>query len=220
MVLEESILTLKIPSDSYNIETDSAYSVQRVGSYLILSTDSKYISYFSKQQVEKTSEDFFFIAQSPMPGLSEVSLSLPSGAIVDEGFFLFPKNYTMETDGKNIIISWDGKLEEILVSYHFVEDNNFLFYLLIIFLLMVLGLLMFFEIKKTKQTVTQNLFGDEKQIINFLIKNKNKSAWTKELVNELGIPKVRLSRKLRSLEEKELIGRTPYGNENRIKLTK
>ena len=50
--------------------------------------------------------------------------------------------------------------------------------------------------------------------------HRNLEAWTKEILKEIGISKVKLSRKIRSLEKKELIKKVPYGNENKIKLTK
>ncbi len=74
-------------------------------------------------------------------------------------------------------------------------------------------------INSKKVSVTKNLFGDEKKIVEYLLLKKGKSSWTKELVKELEISKVRLSRKLRSLSEKELIKKEPYGNENKISLS-
>jgi uncharacterized membrane protein len=72
------------------------------------------------------------------------------------------------------------------------------------------------EIKKGE--LTRNLFEEEKKIVEYLVSRKNGESWTKEVARDLNIPKVRLSRKLRNLEQKGLIKRTPYGNENRIKL--
>ena len=74
--------------------------------------------------------------------------------------------------------------------------------------------------EKKKKDVTRNLFGEEKKIIEYLIEKKGHSCWTKELSKELDISKVRLSRKLRNLQEKELISKEPHGNENRITLLK
>jgi uncharacterized membrane protein len=52
------------------------------------------------------------------------------------------------------------------------------------------------------------------------MKKKNNECWTKELVKELGIPKVRVSRKIRSLSEKGILSKEKFGNENRIILNK
>jgi len=72
--------------------------------------------------------------------------------------------------------------------------------------------------KKAKKEISKNLYGDEKKIIDYLADKKE--CWTKEMVKDLEIPKVRLSRKLRSLQEKGLVEKEPHGNENRIKLVK
>jgi uncharacterized membrane protein len=69
-----------------------------------------------------------------------------------------------------------------------------------------------------KKMVSLNLFGDEKNIVEFLMTRKGKRCWTKELVRELGISKVRVSRKIRSLLEKGIIERENFGKENRISL--
>ena len=71
-----------------------------------------------------------------------------------------------------------------------------------------------------KQKMLRNLYEDEKKIINFLLEQKDYECWTKELMRGVDISKVKLSRKLRSLEQKGLIKKIPYGNENRIRLVK
>ena len=74
--------------------------------------------------------------------------------------------------------------------------------------------------KKRAEEVTKNLFEDEKRIVEYLLKKKGKESWTKEIVRDLGISKVKLSRKLRSLEKKEIIKKIPYGNENKVRVLK
>lgn len=73
---------------------------------------------------------------------------------------------------------------------------------------------------RVKKEVTRNLLGEEKQIVEYLMDKKGKECWTKEMVHDLGISKVRLSRRLRNLVQKGLVEKIPYGNENRIKLIK
>ena len=72
----------------------------------------------------------------------------------------------------------------------------------------------------SKEGFTKNLFEDEKKIVEYLLNKKGNESWTKEILKDLEISKVKLSRKLRSLEQKEIIKRIPYGNENRIRLLK
>ena len=72
--------------------------------------------------------------------------------------------------------------------------------------------------KKEESELTRNLFEDEKRIVKYLLEKKSHEAWTKEIIRNLNISKVKLSRKIRSLEEKKIIKRIPYGNENIIRL--
>ncbi|MBN2141720.1 hypothetical protein JW711_00165 [Candidatus Woesearchaeota archaeon] len=73
---------------------------------------------------------------------------------------------------------------------------------------------------KEQTQLTRNLFEDEKKIIEVLFKADRQELWQKQLEVRTGIPKVRLSRKLRSLEAKGLIEKIPYGNTNHIRLRK
>lgn len=66
--------------------------------------------------------------------------------------------------------------------------------------------------------LTKNLFEEEKQIILTLITSNTKELWQKEIQKQLGISKVKLSRRLRSLKQKGLIESIPYGNTNKIRL--
>lgn len=76
------------------------------------------------------------------------------------------------------------------------------------------------KFKKLEEDLTRNLLEDEKKIVKYLLEKKDNECWTKEIIKDLEITKVKLSRKLRSLEQKELIKKIPYGNENRIRLLK
>jgi len=128
-----------------------------------------------------------------------------------------------------------------LVSYEFIDDDDDWHYLVIIAVLAGIIFISYYfnkrkftkELKKVKQKskgkktkakketeIMKNLYEEEKQIVRYLLKKKGNEAWTKEIVKNVGISKVKLSRKLRSLEAKEVVKRIPYGNENRIRLLK
>lgn len=144
----------------------------------------------------------------------------------------------------------DFNEEQIVVTYEFVKKSNFLFYLIIIFIFSLMIFIYFLEKNKIKKEIKnfrkenkklkkekynlikdetkeeieerliRNLFEDEKIIVKYLLYKKNNECWTKEIVKDLDISKVKLSRKLRSLEQKGIVKKIPYGNENRIKLLK
>jgi len=73
---------------------------------------------------------------------------------------------------------------------------------------------------RLKKELTRNLFEDEKLVVETLLAADKHELWQKQLELRTKIPKVRLSRKLRSLEAKGLIEKVPYGNTNHIRLKK
>ncbi len=220
IILEDQLSTIRLPRDAYDITSDGNYELVQQGVELILVTDSKEISYKSKSQIEKVNGGFLFISKNSLLENVNASLYLPKGATIDDEFFLFPKNYTIRTNGQNIIVQWERMNDDTLVSYKIVNDSDIYLFATIAILLSLSILLFFFQLSKRKKRFSQNLFGDERRVINFLLKQKGRSAWTKEIVHGLDISRVKLSRKLRSLEEKGIVRRTPHGNENRVFLTK
>jgi predicted HTH transcriptional regulator len=174
------------------------------------------IKYISSNLVEKNNQEYFFIAKEKLHKNSFVEVILPESAIVTENYLLFPNNYSFRTNGKNIIIEWKNSEEkEILIQYKINKNSYWIYFILAFF---ALGGIYFYFIKKQnkKDKYTRNLFGEEKKIMKYLINKKE--CWTKDLVKDLEIPKVRLSRKIRKLVEKGLVEKIPYGNENKIKL--
>jgi len=169
---------------------------------------------------------------------------LPEGAVLDESISVSPGPDSTTSDGRRIILSWkDFNDEQILVTYEFLDKNAFFYYTIIVILIIIF--IAFYitkqrkfkrELEKHKEKgknkikesrkgkkeaeLTKNLFEDEKKIVKYLLDKKDNESWTKEILRDLDITKVKLSRKLRSLEQKEIIKRIPYGNENRIRLLK
>lgn len=177
-----------------------------------------FVKYITDSFIQKSGNDYFFISSNNFHINSHVEVILPTGAVIDSKYFIFPKNYEITTNGQNIIISWDNSTEkEILIAYAFPSKFN----IWLVILSLVIFFLILYIIKSIgaeKNNYTKNLFGDEKKIVKYLITKKE--CWTKEIVRDLNISKVKLSRKLRSLEQKGLIKKLPYGNENRIILNK
>ena len=68
--------------------------------------------------------------------------------------------------------------------------------------------------------LTRNLFEDERKVMEVLLEAKGNELWQKELALKSGLSKVKLSRKLRNLEQKGLIEKIPYGNTNKIRVKK
>lgn len=74
------------------------------------------------------------------------------------------------------------------------------------------------EEDKKEVHVEISLYEEEKIIVNALNESNNKEMWQKELLQKTGLTKVKLSRRLRALEERGMIEKIPYGNTNKIRL--
>jgi len=236
---EVSNFEYNLPYDARTIESNSEYVITDFESYKILKvgySSNLQISYITESVMDKSSNRNYFILNNEFEDVSLV-LFLPEGAILDD--LVFPDPNSTTTNGKNIILSWNNLQNgEVVVSYKNIRDSNDFWFYLLILLIIVFSVFYVYQAKKLKRKlikikakthkskdvkmkdVTRNLFGEEKKIIEYLFNKKGHSCWTKEIVKELGISKVRLSRKLRNLKQKNLIEKVPHGNENRIKLLK
>ncbi|MFH1585233.1 MAG: hypothetical protein ABIB79_00515 [archaeon] len=237
-----SNLKLEIPYDASALEVNAPYTIGESGSYNTIDVtyaENLKIKYLSKSFIDKSKDSTFFIARNKVDESCSVTLYLPEGAILTEPRLVSPAEDELITDGHRVILKWNELIDtQIVVSYGFVKSDIFALYLIIIFLIIyIIAFTLLNKIKLRKkekkakkekkikkseesnvEDLTKNLFDDEKKIVEYLSKKKGKECWTKELVKDLDISKVKLSRKIRSLEQKELIKRIPYGNENRIRL--
>ena len=235
------------------IELDSEEIVVLPESYLALESNKNYkldgdklitgeanIKFITKDYIKKISDESLFILPRPLKLNCNIKVYLPENYILSDNL-VFPKNYNILTNGKNIILEWKNFNDsEIIIFYKGISISNFIYYAIIGVILIMVFILFYLQRKKfvkkmglikkkqneisqklkdSKKTgVTKNLFGDEKKIVEYLLSKKNRSSWTKDLVKDLKISKVRLSRNLRSLLEKGLIKKESYGNENKISL--
>lgn len=243
---DKSNFFIKIPSDYTALELNTdRYQLMDFGGYKTIGVEDAEglkIKYITKSLIDKSRDKYFFVLKNNLSGLSDVELFLPEGAVLlEEDFLAVPEPSEIGSDGRRMVLSWkDFNGEQIIVSYEFISDSN-LIYLLPGFVA-ILAFVIFYFVKaieskrrllslkkklKSKagnifkdkaKSVTRNLFGEEKLIIEYLLKRERNECWTKEIAKELSISKVRLSRRLRNLEQRGLIKRIPYGNENRIKM--
>ncbi len=63
-----------------------------------------------------------------------------------------------------------------------------------------------------------SLYEEEQKIIDALNAVPQHELWQKELLQKTGLTKVKLSRRLRSLEQRAMIEKIPYGNTNKIRI--
>lgn len=231
---------LRIPKDFVNLEINSKYKLEKFANYYLIkinSTENLSISYITPSMVDKSKDRYSFVFRNYLNETQNVRLVLPESSVLLEEGLVFPEPDLISSDGRSIILEWDDYNErQIIVDYEFLKDKNFIYYLVFGFLILVFLVYILFERKKHKKRLsevqskkkkekikrdfTKNLFEDEKKIIDYLLEKKENEAWTKEILKDLGISKVKLSRKLRSLEKKELIKKISYGNENKIRILK
>ncbi|MBS3088005.1 hypothetical protein J4226_05415 [Candidatus Pacearchaeota archaeon] len=201
--------------------------------YSLLERNGNMVSFISKDFLRKDSE-CIFVFPKVVSGNYDLKVYLPQNHILSDGL-IYPKNYKVSSDGKNIILDWEDVAEEVIVFYEGTSDSYFEIWIL------GLGLVVFgfgfFKFQKRKffielermkkeafekekdnreKSLTRNLFGEEKKIIEFLIERK--SCWMKDLVRELDMSKVMATRKVRVLVEKGLVSIERMGREARIKL--
>jgi uncharacterized membrane protein len=195
------------------------------------------VSFVSSDFLRKDGE-WIFVFPVVVNSSYDLRVHLPEGFVLKDGL-VYPRGYEISSDGRNIILSWEEVFDEVIIFYE-GTGNSYAWILFVIFalILLVLGLgFSKFQKKKflselerlkkdakNKGKISQetlalkNLFGEEKRIVEFLMKNK--SCWMKELVNELGISKVMATRKVRSLVEKGIVKKENFGKENRLRLNK
>ena len=235
-----SDLELRLSKDFANLEINSGYELEEFLKYYLIkinSANNLSISYLTQSMIDKSKDRYSFVSRNYLNESQNVRLVLPESAILLEEGLIFPEPDLISSDGRSIILTWkDYNEKQIIVDYEFLDDNNLIYYLIFGFLTLIFLMYILFERKKykkrlkkvqiknkteiSKEGFTKNLFEDEKKIVEYLLNKKGNESWTKEILKDLEISKVKLSRKLRSLEQKEIIKRIPYGNENRIRLLK
>lgn len=235
---ELSSLKLELPKDSEAIAVKGKNFTFNDG-VLNIEGDafrSLEFEYQSSFYIERRDDNIFvYNIEGLEYELLKIKLTLPEGAFLihpvdDPRLPIIPKPSNIDTDGKRMLIEWDEKSfaegEAIIVRYESRTNLMFFFIIaagLIIFIIAILFYVSkFFKhkaLEPIKEEITRNLFEEEKRIVDILLENENE-MWQKQLENKSGLPKVKLSRKIRSLEEKGVIDKIPYGNSNKIRLKK
>jgi len=226
-----------LPATYENLESTGNFEIIK---NILFSSEPSTITFSTDAYLRKTNKELLFTQQKFTDGQINIKVILPEGYILSDGL-VFPKEYTISSNGRNVILEWSNfEQTEIIIFYENPNETGNMVYLLILFLVILATIIFYFQqkhhkkkvkkieskqkekitaIKKNrKELITHNLFGDEKRIVEYLLTKKGKSCWTKEMVRDLEMPKVRLSRKVRSLSEKGFVKKEPHGNENRVSL--
>jgi uncharacterized membrane protein len=232
-----------LPKSYINFNSENGYEISE---NILTANKSIGLSYKTKEYIKdlENNEFMFNVGQQIQESIN-VTIILSKGFVISNNL-VFPNDVEISSNGQNIILTWKNfDRDEIIVFYERIEKSNIGLYFFVTIGIIIFGIIMGWyqnknykkRIKKIneeqrkkqkllqktkkqlkKQFVTKNLFGDEKIIIEYLLTKKSKECWTKKMQKDLEISKVRLSRKLRSLEEKGIISKISHGNSNLIKL--
>jgi uncharacterized membrane protein len=222
LLIEEEIysnnpIKIQLPNDFRSLESSKEYTIYE--NLLETSENNIKISYITNQGLDKSNEGFIFLKDIKILENSEINLILK----LDKGYTLekdhiFPKTYTLTTDGETIQINWNFTNQKqdiaLFIKINKLENNNILW----ISLLIIISLILIIIIKKQNKKSKEYLLKSEQKIIEELEKSDNKQIWQRELQNKTEFSKAKLSRIIKNLESRNLIEKIPFGNTNKIKL--
>lgn len=236
-----------LPEDADDIAVEGlSFRVIDLKSFKRLQVDGQLFNtinftYSTSSVIEKTRDSFFILDMAGLGAARKsVKVRLPAEATLkysldSQQSSVIPKTGSVRTDGKRIIINWNetslANGAAILVIYN--ETGKVSLVVVAAGIVLLMGTVMAFYRRKkagaaaaseakpaAAPDLTRNLFEDEKKIVELLLAAGEEGIWQKQLEIKSGISKVKLSRKLRSIEQKGLIEKIPYGNANKIRLRK
>ncbi len=156
-----------------------------------------------------------------------IRISLPPGHSLIAGIehpqpSITPRPRSITSDGERITFHWYAQdiepAKAIFMQFHAQQVRSNLWIYLFVLALVMTALVLLFFVRQTNKGVTKHLYGEEKQIVELLLRSPGYTLWQNKIVYELGISKVKISRRLASLEKKGYIEKEPYQNSNKIRL--
>ena len=234
-----SDLELRIPSDYSALQINSAYNLEKSANYYLIkinSAENLSISYITKSMIDKSENQFFFVARTYLNKSQNIKLVLPESAVLSEEGIISPEPDLISSDGRSVILIWENYNEkQVVVDYEFLKNKNFIYYLALGLLILVFLAYILSERKKHKsklkkiktkkkkaktksEVIEEHLMESEKAVISKLKKAEKNQLWQKQLQTNIGFSKAKLSRVIRNLESRNLIQKIPFGNANKIKL--
>ena len=230
---------LNLPEDANNLKVlidDKEKEVSINDNFAIINGTSRNltISYSSGEYIENAKKTYFTAeVVSLLDEKLKIRVILPEGAALDKSFknnleeaSVYPKPGKIETNGKNLIITWNYDAEKnenfpLFVIYNIKNFN----YIYLIISLMILIIIISFVIKKNKKikiktikikdNIEEHLKEEEKLIVNIL-KQKKGECTQATLVTLTSMSKASLSRLLNELEKRNIIEKEQKGNRNLI----
>ncbi len=195
---------------------------------------------FVLTSVKKLNESFIFENNFRLSQTTKevvVLVKLPEGAVLAKNKPFFPKDGSIGTDGRRIFIVWKktnlgaGEIYGVKLYYEFpkkhvgeVEKKEKIFEIALILsaiipTLTIFVYLIYFKRKKVEKVVLPLLREDEKKVMKVILANP-RGVNQKVIVEETGYSKAKVSKVLKSLEERGLIRIERRGRTNKVYLKK
>lgn len=225
--LLQEALSLTLPADATNIRVDGEEQLDR--QITLQGTGDTVIEFTTRSLIEGVRNPYFIADLTPLQAeITQVTVYLPARAVLDKPLSnptpsISPRPTTSGTDGERIHFTWTGQDLEparaVFVRYDPPQQSNILLTAAIGLLAITLAIaFVATRLKRRVQEKTMNLYGVEEELVHILLEAPEDGMWQNELVAKSGLTKVKVSRKLRNLEQKGVIEKIPHGNTNRIRL--
>ncbi len=224
-----------LPVKPENIVSESGYEVIEDDGYKILvkkeilpDVPSEFsVSFSAPDIVNKINggEYLFSFSYNAPSDIREFVLraALPEeSAISEKGGLLVSRPVSIFTDGKRIFLEWESALQageqfSAFVQYKSKTEEGRLFTPILLILFLFAGLFVGYRIKKFRKEkfIEQAVSEDEKKIVDEIMKGE---VLQEELREKTNFSKTKISKLVRSLEQKGIIKKTPYKKTNKLKL--
>ena len=187
--------------------------------------------------VEKRGNISFFSMDIPILWNTDevlVMIKLPDRTLLAEKAILpiSPSGYHIGSDGRRILTSWSFKNKKpgdvIPIRLYFEplspefipEDLVYILIFILIIIVIVGTLFISRKVSKKSELVLSVLNESERLVVDIIRKEKKKQVDQRRIVNLSGFSKAKVSRLIRSLEERGIVESERIGRRNRITLKK
>jgi len=127
-----------LPDDSrvlVEIEASDGASVILPDGYSLLEENDQRTSFISKKILKKSGGEWIFVLPRVVDSDYDLKVYLPENYILS-GELVYPKNYDISSDGRSIILDWEGLSDdEVVVFYEGVKTSYFWIWFFIVFLI-------------------------------------------------------------------------------------